>query len=178
MKFVIFCNFFRIFWTPNGQKRLVATASTRGADVASRTNRKPPPRSRPTLSPARRPRQCVARLTACLSPGRALQRGRERGGFACSRRARAASPGNALSPGSRLRSGERSAVPPVLQPALAPALRLWFSVAVALLFFMLLHHFMVFRQVRLAFTFLGLPLLLLAGQRRLFLVGCLFWRLP
>ena len=30
MKFVIFCNFFRIFWTPNGQKRLVATASTRG----------------------------------------------------------------------------------------------------------------------------------------------------
>jgi hydrogenase maturation factor len=41
MKFVIFCNFFRIFWTPNGQKRLVATASTRGADVASRTNRKP-----------------------------------------------------------------------------------------------------------------------------------------
>lgn len=93
--------------------------------MASRTNRKPPPRSRPTLSPARRPRQCVARLTACLSPGRALQRGRERGGFACSRRARAASPGNALSPGSRLRSGERSAVPPVLQPALAPALGWW-----------------------------------------------------
>jgi hypothetical protein len=30
MKFVIFCNFFRIFWTPNGQKRLLATASTRG----------------------------------------------------------------------------------------------------------------------------------------------------
>ena len=26
-KFVFFWNFFRIFWSPNGQKRLIATAS-------------------------------------------------------------------------------------------------------------------------------------------------------
>jgi hypothetical protein len=58
MKFVIFCNFFRIFWTPNGQKRLVATASTRG-----------PIRSRHlTVAPRSRPRRRHRQRVAPLSP--------------------------------------------------------------------------------------------------------------
>jgi hypothetical protein len=97
MKFVIFYNFFRIFWTPNGQKQLVATASTRG-----------PIRSR-HVALARALAPPVPRLPlARLSPGRALQRGRERGDTAHSRRARAPSPGAGLSP----------ALPPALPPAL------------------------------------------------------------
>jgi hypothetical protein len=66
MKFVIFCNFFRIFWTPNGQKRLVATASTRGpirsryVDQSDRAT---------SLSPALSPRQCLASLSPPSRPG-------------------------------------------------------------------------------------------------------------
>jgi hypothetical protein len=65
MKFVIFCNFFRIFWTPNGQKRLVATASTRGpirsrhVDQSDRVT---------SLSPALSPRQCLASLSPPSRP--------------------------------------------------------------------------------------------------------------
>jgi hypothetical protein len=91
MKFVIFCNFFRIFWTPNGQKRLVATASTRGPIRSRHVDQSDRATS---LSPALSPRQCLA----SLSPGRALQRGRERGDTARSRRARAPSPDASLSP--------------------------------------------------------------------------------
>jgi hypothetical protein len=99
MKFVIFCNFFRIFWTPNGQKRLVATASTRGpirsrhVDQSDRATSLSPALSPCALAPPV-PRLPLARL----SPGRALQRGRERGDTARSRRSRAPSPGAGLSP--------------------------------------------------------------------------------
>jgi hypothetical protein len=59
---VIFCNFFRIFWTPNGKKRLVATASTRG-----------PIRSRHVDQSDRvtslSPRQCLASLSPASRPG-------------------------------------------------------------------------------------------------------------
>jgi hypothetical protein len=52
MKFVIFCNFFRIFWTPNGKKRLVHVAHM---DQSRRAT---------ALSPASlSPRQCVAPLS-------------------------------------------------------------------------------------------------------------------
>jgi hypothetical protein len=111
MKFVIFCNFFRIFWTPNSQKRLVATASTRG-----------PVRSR-HVALARALAPPVPRLAlASLSPGRALQRGRERGDTARSRRARAPSPDDPLSPASRPRAGGSGSLSPALPPALPPAL--------------------------------------------------------
>jgi hypothetical protein len=79
-----FMNFFRIFWTPNGQKRLVATASTRG-----------PIRSRHVALAPPVPRLPLARAGA--------QRGRERGDTARSRRARAPSPGTDLSPASHPR---------------------------------------------------------------------------
>jgi hypothetical protein len=57
MKFVIFCNFFRIFWTLNGQKRLVATASTRGPIRSRHVALAPPVPRLPlaSLSPASRP---------------------------------------------------------------------------------------------------------------------------
>jgi hypothetical protein len=97
MKFVIFCNFFRIFWTPNGQKRLVATASTRG-----------PIRSRHlTVAPRSRPRRRHRQRVTPLSPAyrlplarRALQCRRERGDIARSRRAVAVAPAESLSPAS------------------------------------------------------------------------------
>jgi hypothetical protein len=60
MNFVIFCNFFRIFWTPNGQKRLVATINTRGPIISryvDQSDRVTP------LSPALSPRQCLASLS-------------------------------------------------------------------------------------------------------------------
>jgi hypothetical protein len=111
MKFVIFCKFFQIFWTPNGQKRLVATASTRG-----------PIRSR-HIALARALAPPVPRLPlARLSPGRALQRRRERGDTARSRRARAPSPGAGLSPASRPRAGGSGLFSPALPPALPLAL--------------------------------------------------------
>ena len=87
MKFVIFCNFFRIFWTPNGQKRLVATASTRGpirsrhVDQSDRATSLSPRALAPpvprlplaSLSPASRPAGAPARARARryrpLSPG-------------------------------------------------------------------------------------------------------------
>jgi hypothetical protein len=61
LKFVIFCNFFRIFWTPNGQKRLVATASTRGPIRSQHVDQSDRATS---LSPALSPRQCLARAGA------------------------------------------------------------------------------------------------------------------
>jgi hypothetical protein len=127
MKFVIFCNFFRIFWTPNGQKRLVATASTRGpirsrhVDQSDRATSLSPralaPRSRPASAspPSRLP-------LARLSPVRALQRGRERGDIARSRRAPAPSTGAGLSPAYRPRAGGSGLFSPALPPALARAL--------------------------------------------------------
>jgi hypothetical protein len=63
MKFVIFCNFFRIFWTPNGQKWLVATASTRGPIRSRHVDQSDRATS---LSPTLSPRQCLA--LASLSP--------------------------------------------------------------------------------------------------------------
>jgi hypothetical protein len=121
MKFVIFCNFFRIFWTPNGQKRLVATASTRGPIRSRHVDQSDAPRrSRPRSRPASaspRSRLPLARL----SPGRALQRGRERGDTVRSRRTRASSPGDPLSPTSRPRAGGSGSLSPALPPALPPA---------------------------------------------------------
>jgi hypothetical protein len=67
MKFVIFCNFFRIFWTPNGQKRLVATASTRGPIRSRHVDQSDRATS---LSPALSPRQCLASLSPASRPGR------------------------------------------------------------------------------------------------------------
>jgi hypothetical protein len=73
-------NFFRIFWTPNDQKRLVATASTRGPirsrHVAlaralaprSRSASASPP-SRPPLARAGAPARARARRYRPLSPG-------------------------------------------------------------------------------------------------------------
>jgi hypothetical protein len=83
MKFVFFCNFFRIFWTPNGQKRLVATASTRGpirsrhVDQSDRATSLSPgsrpasasPPSRPPLARADAPARARARRYRPLSPG-------------------------------------------------------------------------------------------------------------
>jgi hypothetical protein len=66
MKFVIFCNFFRIFWTPNGQKRLVATASTRGPIRSRHVDQSDRATS---LSPALSPRQCLASLSPASRPG-------------------------------------------------------------------------------------------------------------
>jgi hypothetical protein len=65
MKFVIFCNFFRIFWTPNGQKRLVATASTRGPIRSRHVDQSDRATS---LSPALSPRQCLASLSPASRP--------------------------------------------------------------------------------------------------------------
>ena len=115
MKFVIFCNFFRIFWTPNGQKRLAhvdqSDRDTWTSQIAPRRSR---PRSRPASAspPSRLP-------LARLSPGRALQRGRERGDIARSRQA--PSPGAGLSPAYRPRAGGSGLFSPALPPALAPA---------------------------------------------------------
>jgi hypothetical protein len=73
MKFVIFCNFFRIFWTPNGQKRLVETASTRGpirsrhVDQSDRATSLSPRQCLASLSPASRPDGRSS--AASLSPG-------------------------------------------------------------------------------------------------------------
>jgi hypothetical protein len=56
-----FLHFFRIFWTPNGQKRLVATASTRGpirsphVDQSDRATSLSPCQCLASLSPASRP---------------------------------------------------------------------------------------------------------------------------
>jgi hypothetical protein len=124
MKFVIFCNFFRIFWTPNGQKRLVATASTRGPIRSRHVDQSDRATS---LSPALSPRALVPPVPrlplARLSPGRALQRGRERGDIARSRRTRAPSPGAGLSPAYHPRAGGSGLFSPALPPALQPALR-------------------------------------------------------
>jgi hypothetical protein len=122
MKFVIFCNFFRIFWTPNGQKRLVATASTRGPIRSRHVDQSDRATS---LSLALSPRALappVPRLPlARISPGRALQRGRERGDIARSRRAPAPSPDAGLSSAYRPRAGGSGLFSPALPPALAPA---------------------------------------------------------
>jgi hypothetical protein len=83
----VFLQFFRIFWTPNGQKRLVATTSTRGpirlrhVDQSDRAT---------SLSPALSPRQCLASLSPPSRPPLA------RAGAPA--RARAPSPGAGLSP--------------------------------------------------------------------------------
>jgi hypothetical protein len=66
MKFVIFCNFFRIFWTPNGQKQLVATTSTRGPIRSRHVDQSDRATS---LSPALSPRQCPASLSPASRPG-------------------------------------------------------------------------------------------------------------
>jgi hypothetical protein len=74
MKFVIFCNFFRIFWTPNGQKRLVATASTRGpirsrhVDQSDRATSLSPALSPRALAPPVR-RLPLASLSPASRPG-------------------------------------------------------------------------------------------------------------
>jgi hypothetical protein len=82
-----FLQFFRIFWTPNGQKRLVSTASTRGpirsrhvdqSDRATSLSRVLSPRqclaslsppSRPPLARADAPARARARRYRPLSPG-------------------------------------------------------------------------------------------------------------
>jgi hypothetical protein len=65
MKFVIFCNFFRIFWTPNGQNRLVATASTRRPIRSRHVDQSDRATS---LSPALSPHQCLASLSPPSRP--------------------------------------------------------------------------------------------------------------
>jgi hypothetical protein len=65
-KFVIFLQFFQIFWTPNGQKRLVATASTRGPIRSRNVDQSDRATS---LSPALSPRQWLASLSPASRPG-------------------------------------------------------------------------------------------------------------
>jgi hypothetical protein len=65
IKFVIFCNFFRIFWTPNSQKWLVATASTREPIRSRHVDQSDCATS---LSPALSPRQCLASLSPPSRP--------------------------------------------------------------------------------------------------------------
>jgi hypothetical protein len=89
---------------------------TRPSQIVSRRSR---PRSRPA-SASPRSRLPLARL----SPGRALQRGRERGDTARSRRARAPSPCDPLSPASRPRAGGSGSLSPALPPALSPAFQI------------------------------------------------------
>jgi hypothetical protein len=59
--------FFRIFWTPNGQKRLVATTSTRGPIRSRHVDQSDRATS---LSPALSPRQCLASLSPPRPGGR------------------------------------------------------------------------------------------------------------
>jgi len=84
------------------------------------TNQIAPRRSRPRSRPASASPPSRLPL-ARLSPGRALQRGRERGDIARSRRAPAPSPGAGLSPAYRPRAGGSGLFSPALPPALAPA---------------------------------------------------------
>jgi hypothetical protein len=104
MKFVIFCNFFRIFWTPNGQKRLVATASTRGPIRSRHVDQSDRATS---LSLALSPRQCLASLSPASRPG-----GRSSTGESAIARRR---PLARLSP----------ALPPALPPALVAIITKW-----------------------------------------------------
>jgi hypothetical protein len=60
-----FLHFFRIFWTPNGQKRLVVTASTRGPIRSRHVDQSDRATS---LSPALSPRQCLASLSPPSRP--------------------------------------------------------------------------------------------------------------
>jgi hypothetical protein len=66
--------FFRIFWTPNGQKRLVATASTRGpirsrhVDQSDRATSLSPALSPRALAPPV-PRLSLASLSPASRPG-------------------------------------------------------------------------------------------------------------
>jgi hypothetical protein len=80
-----FLQFFRIFWTPNGQKRLVATANTRGPIRSRHVDQSDRATS---LSPALSPRQCLASPLASLSP--------------------------ASRPSGRSSAGESEAIPPAL----------------------------------------------------------------
>jgi hypothetical protein len=117
MKFVIFCKFFSNFLDSKRSKRLVATATTRGPIRSRHVDQSDRATS---LSPALSPRSRLP--LARLSPERALQRGRERGDTARSRRARASSLGDPLSPASRSRAGGSGSLSPALPPALPPAL--------------------------------------------------------
>lgn len=79
MKFVIFCNFFRIFWTPNDKKRLAHvdqsdrdTWTNQIAPRRSRPRSRPAsasPPSRPPLARAGAPARARARRYRPLSPG-------------------------------------------------------------------------------------------------------------
>jgi hypothetical protein len=77
MKFVIFLQFFRIFWTPNGQKRLVATSSTRGpirsrhVDQSDRATSLSPRALAPPV-----PRLALASLSPASRPGAGRERRR------------------------------------------------------------------------------------------------------
>jgi hypothetical protein len=60
------CDFLQFFWTPNGQKRLVAMASTRGPIRSRHVDQSDRDTS---LSPALSPRQCLASLSPASRPG-------------------------------------------------------------------------------------------------------------
>jgi hypothetical protein len=60
------CDFLQFFWTPNGQKRLVATTSTRGPIRSRHVDQSDRATS---LSPALSPRQCLASLSLASRPG-------------------------------------------------------------------------------------------------------------
>jgi hypothetical protein len=114
MKFVIFCKFFRIFWTPNGQKRLVATVSTRGPIRSRHVDQSDRATS---LSPALSPRQCLASLSPASRPE----------GHSSAGESEAIPPALAgrerhrPTPASRPRAGGSGLFAPALPPALPPA---------------------------------------------------------
>jgi hypothetical protein len=115
MKFVFFCNFFRIFWTPNGQKRLVATASTRGPIRSRHVDQSDRATS---LSPALSPRQCLASLSPASRPGGRSSAGESEAiPSALARRER-----HRPTPASRPRAGGSGLFLPALPLALPPAL--------------------------------------------------------
>jgi hypothetical protein len=117
MKFVIFCKFFFEFFG----LQTVKTASCNGGPIRSRHVEQSDRAT--SLSPALSPRQCVALALASLSPGRALQRGRERGDTAHSRWTQAPSPGDPLSPASRPRAGGSGSLPRYRPRCLAKCFR-------------------------------------------------------
>ena len=123
MKFVIFCNFFRIFWTPNGQKRLVATASTRGpirsrhVDQSDRATSLSPALSPRALAPPV-PRLPLASLSPASRPGGRSSAGESEAippALAGRERRRPATL-------SHPRAGGSGSLSPALPPALPPAL--------------------------------------------------------
>jgi hypothetical protein len=112
IKFGIFCNFFRIFWSSNGQITASSTDSPCGPIETRHVTPAPP------LSPAHADASVPPRSRR-LTPPRARQRGRERDDSARSRPARSIPPSLSHSPASRLRRADRGAVRPPIGTSLS-----------------------------------------------------------